>query len=84
MTLFRAGGCVGCHKVGAEGGPVGPDLSRIGARLSAAKIREGILDPDAELARGYEAMKGVMPKTFGDQFTAAQLESLVRFLASRR
>jgi mono/diheme cytochrome c family protein len=84
MTLFRAGGCVGCHKLGAEGGPVGPDLSRIGARLSAAKIREGILDPDAEVTGGYEAMKGMMPKTFGDQFTAAQLESLVRFLASRR
>jgi len=25
-----------------------------------------------------------MPKTFGDQLTAAQLESLVRFLASQK
>jgi mono/diheme cytochrome c family protein len=84
MTLFRAGGCVGCHKLGAEGGAVGPDLTRIGARLSTAKIRTAILEPDAELAAGYDALKGVMPKTFGDQFTAGQLESLVRFLASHR
>jgi mono/diheme cytochrome c family protein len=84
IALFRAGGCVGCHKVGAEGGAVGPDLTRIGARLSTARIRSAILEPDAELAAGYEPLKGVMPKTFGDQFTAAQLESLVRYLASQR
>ncbi|MGH7674324.1 MAG: c-type cytochrome [Gemmatimonadales bacterium] len=84
MTLFRAGGCVGCHKLGAEGGAIGPDLSRIGARSSATQIRESILDPGARIARGYEQLAGIMPKTFGDQMTAAQLESLVRFLASRR
>jgi len=82
--LFRAGGCVGCHKLGAEGGAVGPDLTRIGATRSADQIRRGILDPEAEAAPGFEALKAVMPKTFGDQFTAAQLESLVRFLASQR
>ena len=82
--LFKAGGCVGCHKLGAEGGAVGPDLTRIGATRSADQIRRGILEPAAEALPAYEALKEVMPKTFGDQFTAAQLESLVRFLASRR
>ena len=82
--LFRAGGCVGCHKLGAEGGAVGPDLTHLGSTRSADQIRRGILDPEAEAAPGYEALKAVMPKTFGDQFTAAQLESLVRFLASQR
>ncbi len=84
VELYRAGGCVGCHKLDAEGGAVGPDLTRIGARLSAAAIREGILAPDATIARGYEQFAGIMPKTFGDQMTAAQLEALVRFLAARR
>lgn len=84
MTIIRAGGCLGCHKVGAEGGAIGPALSGIGRRLSPALLREAILAPDARIARGYEKFKGVMPKTFGDQMTAAQLESLVQFLASQR
>ena len=84
MTIFRAGGCIGCHKLGAEGGAVGPDLSRIGARQTANQIRESILAPDARVAPEFEKFKGIMPKTFGDQMTAAQLEALVRFLAARR
>ncbi len=84
MTLFRAGGCVGCHTLGAEGGAVGPDLSHIGARQSASQIRESILTPDARIAPGYERFAGIMPKTLGDQMTATQLEALVRFLASRK
>jgi mono/diheme cytochrome c family protein len=84
MGIIRAAGCIACHKVGSEGGAIGPDFTRIGARLSAAQIREGILAPDARIARGYEQFKGIMPKTFGDQLTAAQLESLVQFLAGRK
>jgi len=84
MTLFHAAGCVGCHKIGAEGGAIGPDLTHIGARASATYIRESILDPGAKIAKGFERFAGIMPKTFGDQMTAAQLEALVRFLASRK
>jgi mono/diheme cytochrome c family protein len=84
MALLRAGGCVGCHKIGAEGAPLGPDLSRVGARLNAAGIREAILVPDAKITTGYQHLAGIMPKTFGDQMTASQLEALVRFLASRK
>ena len=84
MAIIRAAGCLGCHKVGTEGGAIGPDLTRIRGRLSASLMREAILAPDARIARGYEQFKGVMPKTFGDQLTAAQLESLVQFLVSRR
>ena len=84
MEIIRAAGCIACHKVGSEGGAIGPDFTRIGARLSAAQIRDGILAPDARIAKGFEKFKGIMPKTFGDQLTAAQLESLVRFLASQK
>jgi mono/diheme cytochrome c family protein len=84
MEIVRAAGCLGCHKVGTEGGAIGPDLNHVGSRLSVASIRESILAPDAKIARGYEKFKGIMPKTFGDQLTAAQLESLVQFLASHK
>ena len=84
MEIIRGSGCLGCHKVGTEGGAIGPDLTHVGSRLSPALIRESILTPDAEIARGFEKFKGIMPKTFGDQLTAAQLESLVQFLASHK
>ena len=84
MAIIRATGCLACHKVGTEGGAIGPDLNRTGSRLSTALIRESILAPDARIARGYEKFKGIMPKTFGDQLSASQLESLVQFLASRK
>jgi mono/diheme cytochrome c family protein len=84
MAIIRAAGCVGCHKVGAEGGAIGPAFDHVGSRLSSALIRESILTPDAKVARGFEKFKGIMPKTFGDQLSAAQLESLVQFLASHK
>jgi mono/diheme cytochrome c family protein len=84
MTLLRTGGCIGCHKLGAEGAPVGPDLTRVGARLTAAGIREAIVLPDAKISKGFENFAGIMPKTFGDQLTANQLEAIVRFLAARK
>ena len=84
MAIIRGAGCLACHKVGSEGGPIGPDLTRIGSRLSTAQLREAVLEPDAKIAKGYEKFAGVMPKNFGTQLTAAQFESLVRFLASRK
>lgn len=84
MAIIRGAGCLACHKVGSEGGPIGPDLTRIGARLSSAQLREALLEPDAKIAKGYEKFAGVMPKNFGTQLNAAQFESLVRFLASRK
>jgi mono/diheme cytochrome c family protein len=84
MSIIRGAGCTGCHTVNGEGGKIGPDLSHVGSRLSANLIRESILLPDAKTAKGYEKFKGVMPKTFGRQLTAEQLEALVQFLASHK
>lgn len=84
MTIIRGAGCTACHKINGEGGAIGPDLTRVGSRLSVNLIRESILLPDAKVAKGYEKFKGVMPKTFGNQLTAAQLEALVQFLASHK
>jgi len=84
MTIIRGAGCTGCHKISGEGGAIGPELTHVGSRLSANLIRESILLPDAKTAKGYEKFKGVMPKTFGHQLTAEQLEALVQFLASHK
>ena len=46
--------CLACHRVGAEGGAAGPDLSRIGAVRTARNLLESIVFPSASFARGYE------------------------------
>jgi cytochrome c551/c552 len=81
-------GCVACHKLDAIGaqGVIGPDLSQVGARLTPDQIRESILLPDAVIAEECPAAPcaaGVMPKTFGVQLNAAQLEMVVGFLSSQ-
>jgi sulfur oxidation c-type cytochrome SoxX len=81
QEIIKANNCLACHKIGSEGGAIGPDLSHVGSRSDAAYIRQSILDPDAKVAKGFEAFKGMMPKTFGAQLTAAQLESVVDYLA---
>jgi hypothetical protein len=38
----------------------------------------------SSIAKGYEKMAGIMPKTFGTMMNAMQLEALVQFLASHK
>lgn len=82
--VIRAAGCLTCHVLNGEGGPVGPPLDGVGTRLTPAQIRQAILYPNADTTAGYEAFAGTMPATFGEQLTAAQLEAVVRFLAERQ
>jgi mono/diheme cytochrome c family protein len=82
LALLRNNQCLVCHRLGEEGGPIGPPFDGIGARLDADALRRAILDPNADTAKGYEAVAGTMPTTFGQQLTAAQLEALVGYLAT--
>jgi mono/diheme cytochrome c family protein len=84
LELLQAHQCMVCHRLGAEGGEIGPALDGIGGRMDASAIREAILDPAANIAVGYESFAGVMPANFGSAMTAAQLEAVVRYLAGLR
>ena len=75
--------CFACHQLGEEGVALGPTFETIGTR-DAEYIRRSILLPNADTAQGFEAVAGTMPANFGDQLTAAQLETIVRFLSSQR
>jgi putative heme-binding domain-containing protein len=46
--------CVTCHKIGSEGGKVGPDLTKIGAIRSGRDILESIVLPSSTFAQTYE------------------------------
>ncbi len=84
VEIMTANACLGCHVMDGAGAPIGPSFDGIGARVSADYIRESILDPRAGAAEGFEAFIQLMPPTFGEQLSAAQLEAIVRFLADKR
>jgi len=49
-TLFSGkGGCVGCHRVGATGSIVGPNLSDVGATRSAGSLQRSLVDPVSQM-----------------------------------
>lgn len=51
----RQTGCALCHRIGNEGGRVGPDLSTIGQRRNQRDLLEAVIFPSSSLARGYES-----------------------------
>ncbi len=46
--------CRRCHKVGEEGGEVGPELTKIGADKKREYLLEAIVDPNKQIAKGFE------------------------------
>ena len=45
--------CIRCHKVAGLGSEVGPDLSKVGSKLSREQIMESLVNPQAKLTEGY-------------------------------
>ena len=60
-----------CHKIGENGGTLGPDLTHIGAELPAAGIRRTLLNPS-----------GIMPPY--TELPPEKLDAITEFLASLR
>jgi cytochrome c551/c552 len=89
-TLMQRHGCLSCHRVDVEadvGTMVGPDLSRVGARLSADQIRQAIVDPGRTLARdasGRSYPPGIMPVSYAKALRADEIDVLTRHLATHR
>lgn len=54
-AMFASTLCSTCHRLGGEGGEIGPDLSQLGTRFSTKDILESIINPN---------------KTISDQFAA--------------
>jgi mono/diheme cytochrome c family protein len=80
-TLFTSQGCGACHAFAAAGtnATVGPNLGEALQGKDASFIRESIVDPNAEIAQGYQP--GIMPGDFGEKLSAKQIADLVAFLS---
>jgi PQQ-dependent dehydrogenase (methanol/ethanol family) len=51
--FFGSAGCSKCHMFGAQGGRLGPNLSRIGEEKNLTELKTAIVDPDEGLRDGY-------------------------------
>ncbi len=78
--------CATCHRVDSEEQLVGPGLLHLPTRaatrvpgLSAQDyLRQSIVEPGAYVVAGYPDQ--VMPRTYGDLFSQAQIDDLVAYL----
>jgi cytochrome c oxidase subunit 2 len=79
-TSTGATACGGCHKLADAGttGGVGPELDKVLKGKDAAFIRQSILEPDAEIAPGFD--KGIMPPNYGQLLSKAEVDALVKYL----
>lgn len=84
LEILQANNCFACHRLGEQGGAIGPPFDGMGARISPDRIRRAILLPNADTAQGYAQVAGTMPANFGTTMNAAQLEALVTFLGARK
>jgi mono/diheme cytochrome c family protein len=78
--VFVNNGCGGCHTfLAAEaGGVTGPNLDEELPGESQAAVEEMIVDPNAEIVKGYPP--NVMPQTYEQELTPKELEDLVKYL----
>src|SRR5581483_7837369 len=60
------GACAQCHTLNGRGGAIGPDLSEIGRRRSAAYLRRALTEPAAEVPQAFNAYRGeaMLPENF--------------------
>lgn len=46
--------CAGCHRVGDEGGDIGPELTAVAGTRTIRSIVESLVEPNASIPAGYE------------------------------
>jgi mono/diheme cytochrome c family protein len=73
--MFVSQGCYGCHQIGKLGTPIGPDLSRVGAKYSASYLSDWVRDPESVRPTAH------MPKL---ALSPDDVRALAAYLASLR
>jgi cytochrome c oxidase subunit 2 len=79
--VFASNGCGGCHTLSAADGAtgqIGPNLDTALKDQDAAMIKEDIVDPNAEITKGYGA--DIMPSNFGEALSPEEVDALVKYL----
>jgi cytochrome c oxidase subunit 2 len=73
--------CGACHTLSEAGtsGTTGPNLDQVLKGQPPAFIKQSILQPDAQIAKGYA--KGIMPPNYGSTLSPGEVNALVKFLS---
>ncbi len=96
LAAFDNGGCVACHNIKGVGGGaanLGPGLSRVGFIAAERRpgyepldyIEESIRDPGAFVRTNCPTgpcIEGLMPQTYSETLTAADISTIVNYLAA--
>lgn len=77
--VYANNGCGSCHTLAAaqSAGTLGPNLDEVVPGLTAAQLKEDIVDPGKVIAEGYP---NAMPADFGEKISPQQLDQLIEFL----
>lgn len=78
--VFAQNGCAGCHtfKAAASTGTVGPDLDKVLPGMTAAQVKQSIVNPNAKITPGFPP--NTMPQNFAQSIQPKDLTLLVNFL----
>jgi putative heme-binding domain-containing protein len=71
QNAYRDTGCIQCHRLGNEGGTVGPDLNAVSKRAGPREVLESILLPSKVIADEYA---GVVIETEGGETITGRVE----------
>jgi mono/diheme cytochrome c family protein len=58
-------GCLACHKIGDNGGTIGPDLTDIGDRVPAQAIARTLVNPTAPMP-SFQGLRTAQPQKFNN------------------
>jgi mono/diheme cytochrome c family protein len=72
--VTASAGCLACHKIGENGGTLGPNLTNIGDRLGRDAIARTLVNPTSPMP-SFRSLRDKNPRQF---------DQLVRYIASLR
>jgi mono/diheme cytochrome c family protein len=61
--VTASSGCLGCHKIGENGGALGPNLTDIGSRLGREAIARTLVNPTSPMP-SYQSLRDENPEQF--------------------
>jgi glucose/arabinose dehydrogenase/cytochrome c551/c552 len=77
-SVINNNSCLACHRIGPDGGDIGPSLNGVGSRRTPDQIRAAIVSPPPTTTAGA---KNPMP-SYGKTINDEDLKSLVHYLST--
>lgn len=89
QEIITNAGCIACHQIDQlkSVGGVGPNLTKVGSRLTVDQIKESIINPNAVIASECPAgpcPSGVMIQDFAKRLTPEQIDTVAKYLSEQK